>query len=120
LCWAIRAEESSYPHIFKFSSKTTGKTYSFVASSEFVKNVPKSNSLEESEIEKISLAYATKYLGSKRVDMITTLESSPVECASAKAIFLTFSVLDKNRQMILPEHSILIFGDGSYLALLQR
>lgn len=120
LCWPLRAEESSYPYIYRFASKSTGKTYSFVASPQFTKGVPMSNSLERSAIERIALSYATKYLGSKRADMITALECIPVQCNSANAFFFTFSVLDKNRRMIMPEHAILVFGDGSYLAAPQR
>ena len=99
---------------------TTGKTYSFAASPQFTKGIPVNNSLERSAIESIALSYATKYLGSKRVDMITTLECTPVQCDSANAFFFTFSVLDKNRQLIIPEHAILVFGDGTYLAQPQR
>jgi len=120
LCLPIRAEESSYPYIYKFDRKTTGKTYSFVASPQFTKGVPRNNFLERPAIESIALSYATKYLGSKRVDMITMLECTPVQCDSAKAFFFTFSILDKNRQMIMAEHAILVFGDGSYLALPQK
>ena len=101
--------------VYKVESATTRRQYIFMANDAFLKAIPRKNQLSVSDAQEIALSYVAKYRGFKNADSVTMLECKMAYYNEVPLLFVTYSVLDKNKQILDPEEAMILFGDKSYL-----
>jgi len=101
--------------VYKVESATTKRQYTFMANDGFLKAIPRENQLSMSDAQEIALSYVAKYRGFKNADSVTIIECKMAYYNAVPLMFVTYSVLDKNKQILDPEEALILFGDKSYL-----
>ena len=101
--------------VYKVESATTRRQYTFMANDAFLKTLPRENQLSMSDAQEIALSYVAKYRGFKNADSVTMLECKMLYYNEVPLMFVTYSVLDKSKQILDPEEAMILFGDKSYL-----
>ena len=101
--------------VCKVESATTRRQYTFMANDAFLKAIPRENQLSVSNALEIALSYVAKYRGFKNADSVTMLECKMLYYNEVPLMFVTYSVLDKSKQILDPEEAMILFGDKSYL-----
>jgi len=101
--------------VYKVESATTRRQYIFMANDAFLKAIPRENQLSMSDAQEIAFSYVAKYRGFKNADSVTMIECKMAYYNEVPLMFVTYSVLDKNKQILDPEEAMILFGDKSYL-----
>ena len=101
--------------VYKVESATTKKQYTFMANDAFLQATPRENQLSMSDAEQIAMSYVAKYRGLKRSDSVIMLECKKAYYKEVPFMFVTYFVLDKNKQILDPEDAMILFGNKSYL-----
>lgn len=101
--------------VYKVESATTKRQYTFMANDAFLQATPRENELSISDAEQIAMSYVAKYRGFKNADSVTILECKKAYYKEVPFMFVTYYVLNKDKQMIDPEDAMILFGNKSYL-----
>lgn len=116
LLFGTAVSTASEPILFKVKSKTTDREYRFETTSDFLKAIPQDLTVRDEQLYSIATAYARKYRGITRADSAMILEKRDSVDNGVPFIAVLFCILDKNRQAIMGEDCIVVFGGGAYLA----